>query len=128
MVAEANANVQIPGTLSRQREVVHAIVLAKEMGFKELYNCLREKNGNGLAWTICLRLKRGLSNPEEPGVYAKDSVYLSGWYNVNKWLEEGNDLRLLYVGEVGLHHPIKDWINQGWVKWKEVPSSWNQSH
>lgn len=124
MVAEQRSRVQSPGTLSRQTEVVFAIDLARKVGFFELYKTLKERNGPGLAWSIALRVKRGLKNPEKPGVYAKDSVYLSGWRKVTQWLERGNDISLLYVGEVGLHHPVKRWIEQGWVQRFDVPPLW----
>lgn len=124
MVAEQKSRVQSPGTLSRQTEVVFAINLARKVGFFELYQTLKERNGPGLAWSISLRVKRGLKNPEQPGVYAKDSVYLAGWKEVTQWLKKGNDISLLYVGEVGIHHPVEQWIEQGWVRKFDVPKLW----
>ena len=124
MVAEQKAKVQSPGTLMRQTEVVFAIDLARKAGFFDLYQTLKERIGPALAWSICLRVKRGLKNPEQPGVYAKDSVYLAGWQNVSNWLKQGNDISLLYVGEVGLHHPVQQWIEQGWVRKAKVPQLW----
>ena len=75
MVAEETSGTESPGVLQRQSIVVKAINLARTMGFRELYETLTHEVGSGLAWGICLRVKRGLSRPDQPGVYAKDSVY-----------------------------------------------------
>ena len=125
MVAEETSGTASPGVLARQAEVVRAIEQARSLGFRELYDSLCERVGPGLAWGICLRVKRGLSNPEEPGVYAKDSVYLAGRNKVRKWMDAGGDIRCLYVGKVGVDDPVTEWLEQGWVKPQPVPALWS---
>ncbi|MDP6935687.1 MAG: DUF1704 domain-containing protein, partial [Myxococcota bacterium] len=78
MVSEEVAGVSTPGVLSRQVVVAEAILRARDVGFRDLYDELVPRVGLGLAWSICLRVKRGLADPGSPGVYAKDSVYLKG--------------------------------------------------
>lgn len=124
MQAEQRAGVANPGVLSRQVAVIRAIDLGRRMGFRQLYELMSMEVGSALAWGIGLRIKRGLAHPGDPGVYAKDSVYLSGWKQVGDWLEAGGDLRHLYVGKVGLHDPIEQWADQGWLRWQHVPSLW----
>lgn len=124
MQAEQRAGVANPGVLSRQVAVVKAIDLGRTIGFRELYEHLSQEVGSALAWGIGLRIKRGLAHPGRPGVYAKDSVYLSGWKQVGDWLEAGGDIRQLYVGKVGLHDPIEHWAAQGWLSWQAVPPLW----
>ena len=125
MVAEEKTETQSPGVLSRQLEVLRAIQLAREMGFGELHATLSESLGPGLAWGICLRIKRGLAHPELPGVYAKDSVYLRGRMRVTKWIEDGGDLSQLYVGKVGIEDPVQEWLDQGWIQPARVlPQMW----
>ena len=124
LVAEEEAGASSPGVLNRQVEVVHAIHDARSMGFRELYQALAARQGPALAWGICLRIKRGLSDPSLPGVYAKDSVYLRGRMMVRDWLDAGNDVRLLYVGKVGLNDPVSQWIEQGWLKPGHIPALW----
>jgi len=124
MLAEETSGTSSPGVLARQAEVVKAIHSARTMGFMELYEHLTERVGSGLAWGICLRIKRGLKNPEAPGVYAKDSVYLAGRNRVLEWLNEGGDIQQLYVGKVGIGDPVDTWLAQGWVSPQPVPALW----
>jgi hypothetical protein len=124
MVSEQRAGVQDEGFLRRQMVVVQAIDRAKDSGFRTLFEELKEGHGPGLAWNICLRVKRGLSRPEAPGVYAKDSVYLTGWWRLTRWFSAGNSIRNLYVGVVGIEDPVSDWVDQGWLNWGPPPLSW----
>jgi len=124
LVAEEVSGTSSPGVLSRQLEVVRAIDHARKAGFKEVHDTLAERVGPGLAWGISIRIKRGLQNPGLPGVYAKDSVYLSGRTQVRAWLDAGGDVSLLYVGKVGLHHPVSKWLKDGWIQPQLVPDLW----
>jgi hypothetical protein len=124
MVAEEVSGTSIPGVLARQLEVVRAIDHARTAGFREVYQAIEERVGPGLAWGVCLRIKRGLADPQLPGVYAKDSVYLDGRTRVRAWLDAGGDISQLYVGKVGLHHPVDQWLEDGWVRPQPVPSLW----
>ena len=124
MVGEETSGTASPGVLARQAEVCRAIDEARHVGFRELYDRLCGRVGNGLAWGICLRVKRGLEYPELPGVYAKDSVYLAGRNKVRRWLDDGGDIQKLYVGKVGVDDPVDQWIAQGWVSIQPVPNFW----
>jgi hypothetical protein len=124
MVGEEMSGTASPGVLARQAEVCRAIDDARGLGFRDLYNSLCERVGKGLAWGICLRVKRGLKQPEKPGVYAKDSVYLAGRNTVRRWLDDGGDIQKLYVGKVGVDDPVDEWIEQGWVTIQPVPQFW----
>ena len=126
MVAEEVSGTSSPGVLARQLEVVRAIDHAKNAGFKEVYDTLAERVGPGLAWGVSLRIKRGLAHPELPGVYAKDSVYLAGRNLIRAWLDEGGDVAELYVGKVGVHHPVAEWIAEGWVTTQHIPEFWTR--
>ena len=125
LIAEEIVGASSPGVLFRQVAVVKAIMTAKSTGFREVFHSLIEAGHSpSLAWGICLRIKRGLAQPDLPGVYAKDSVYLSGRMRVRAWLDEGNDIAKLYVGKVSIDDPIDDWIEQGWVAMSHVPQMW----
>lgn len=124
LVSEEHAGFASPGMLARQVEVVIAIDLARRLPFRELYDTLADRCGPGLAWGICLRIKRGLKDPSLPGVYAKDSVYLRGRMLVRDWLDRGGDLRHLYVGKVSVFDPVGEWLDQGWVTPRPVPPTW----
>jgi len=127
MVAEETSGTASPGVLARQAHVVNAIDQARSLGFRQLYEFMCERVSRGLAWGICLRVKRGLCAPEEPGVYAKDSVYLAGRNKVRQWLDEGGDISHLYVGKVGLTDPVSEWLEQGWISLQPVPLLWSNA-
>ena len=125
LLAEEHTGTISPSTLQRQQHVISAIHLARELGISELYQHLRQNCSAGLAWNIALRVKRGLKNPELPGVYAKDSVYLVGWFELRQWLMNGGSLASLYVGKVGIEHPIDQWIQDGLLSAQPVPNCWD---
>ncbi len=117
------------GTLStaaseRQADIRAAIVSARSLGFRELWEQLRPEFGRNGAFSVALRLKRGLANPGAPGVYAKDAVYGLGWLSVRSWMKRGGALSDLYVGKVGLHHPVREWLQEGLIVPAPVPAMW----
>ena len=124
LLAEEHTGTISPSTLHRQQHVISAIHMARELGISELYTQLRQNCSASLAWNIALRVKRGLKDPEQPGVYAKDSVYLVGWFELRKWLMNGGSLISLYVGKVGIEHPIDKWIEAGLLSRQSVPQCW----
>lgn len=126
MQAEQRTGLASPGVLDRQVEVVEAIERSRSAGFRAVYDSLLPRVGPGLAWGICLRVKRGLARPELPGVYAKDSVYLRGWKLVGDWLDDGGDVDRLYVGKVSIDDPVDQWLAQGWVQPRPVPTLWSR--
>lgn len=127
IVAEERVRALSPGFVARQSLLIRAVRLAQRMGFRDLYEALLPHAGRGGAWQIALRVKRGLAEPGLPGVYAKDTVYLRGYRRVRAWLDAGGDLRLLYVGKVGVHHPVAAWIRAGWVSPGAVPGMWERA-
>ena len=124
MLAEHHADPASSAALARQVDVLWAIDLARGLGFRELFEQLVGALGVPLSWSICVRVKRGLARPAEPGVYAKDSVYLLGTLQVRAWLDAGGALADLYVGKVGVEHPVAEWVAQGWVRRKPLPALW----
>jgi len=51
---------------------------------------------------ITQRVKRGLSNTEEIGGFTKDYIYLNGFNKVRKFVENGKDIKPLFIGAVGI--------------------------
>lgn len=98
-----------------------AILWAQEMGFRDLFERIVEVAGPAMAWGISVRLKRGIADPSLPGVYAKDVVYYRGEIRVAKWLQSGGSLSTLYVGKVGLEHPVERWLEEGLLGYRDVP-------
>lgn len=110
--------------LRRQALVAQAVLDARELGFRELYERLRARSGPELAWNACQRLKRGLARPGEAGVYAKDAIYHLGYVAVAGYLRAGGGLGRLYVGKVSITHPVEDWVRAGWIVLQRVPRLW----
>ncbi len=127
IAAEERVRALSPAFFARQALVVHAVGLARTLGFRDIYDALGESAGPQGAWQIALRVKRGLARPGEPGVYAKDTVYLRGVRRVKAWIAAGGDLSLLYVGKVGIEHPIADWLEAGWISASPVPAMWERA-
>lgn len=126
MVAEERAGAASPGSAWRQSIVVRAIDLGREQGFRDLHRRVAALAGPGLAWGVCLRLKRGLAHPGRPGVYAKDVVYYRGMRRVSAWLADGNPVEHLYVGKVGIEDPVAQWLDEGWIAPQSVPPLFQQ--
>lgn len=116
-----------PRQLRRQALVAQAVLDARELGFRELYERLRHRAGPEVAWNACQRLKRGLARPELPGVYAKDAIYHLGWLAVARFREAGGLLGRLYVGKVAVDHPVDEWVRAGWVVPGELPRLWAEA-
>ena len=56
-----------------------ACVMAAEMGFVELFNELQKYMSDEKSrFSLCLRVKRGLTDTSQHGGYYKDKVYLEG--------------------------------------------------
>lgn len=115
LYAEAQACGLPAGAADRLALLAAAARRAAEQGFTGLYRGLEPLVGAQQAWTTCVRLKRGLADPETPGVYAKDRVYWLGWCRISRWVASGADLRGLRCGKVGFDHPVAAWAAEGWI-------------
>lgn len=122
LYAEECVQASSPGNAWRQGLVVQAVSWGENQGFRALFERLAAQGGEGLAWGIALRIKRGLARPGEPGVYAKDMVYFRGLRTVRNWLSEGGNLDHLYVGKVAVHHPVQEWLDAGLIQPALAPS------
>lgn len=115
------------GFLARQQLFLDAVTVGRVAGFRTVFEVIASGANPGVAWGVALRVKRGLARPEEPGVYAKDTVYARGFQLVHAWLAAGNDVSQLYVGKVGLQHPVDAWVREGWLHPVEAPRLWSQT-
>lgn len=123
ILAEARAGTLSASGVLGQRTMAEAIPVAREASFAELAAWLRPQVGRLGAWSVGLRLKRGLARPGLPGVYAKDGVYHVGYARVRRWIE-ANDPRWLFAGKVGLHHPVERWVGEGWIEPPPPTPAW----
>lgn len=95
-----------------------AVNSSLEKSFYEVYKELLKYVPKEVAYRTTQRAKRGLSDTAGKGGYTKDIVYLQGYYDVKKYIEEENDITLLYVGKVGLKHVqvVKELLEEGVLK------------
>lgn len=93
-------------TLRNYAGRVIAVNLSLEQSFRDVFNELKKYFDKNKAWKMTLRAKRGLINTSQPGSYTKDHLYLKGYYEVKKFLDENGDkgFRTLYYGKIGLEH------------------------
>lgn len=85
---------------------VIAIHHANNMSFVELFHYL-VKNMNvpeEKAWWVCLRVKRGLQNTNQPGAFTKDLAYFNGQQTILQFIKDKdeNEIKKLYVGKIGI--------------------------
>jgi hypothetical protein len=114
VLAEERLGLLPEGFGRRQRMVVGAVLSAYQLGFRELFETLRPTTGSGTAWSVALRVKRGLARPDLPGAYGKDAVYWRGWLRARALTDD--EIDRLYVGKVGLEHPVDTWMAAGWLR------------
>ena len=81
---------------------VLAVDCALKHSFRECYEKLLSYFGSKEAYTIVMRVKRGLIDTSEKGCFAKDHVYLKGFFEVQEYLNKGGDLAVLFKGKIGL--------------------------
>jgi len=83
-------------------------VLAVEFGLKHSFADTREYLEDRLGYTPekalvkAIDVKRGLTDTSEPGGFTKGIVYFRGLCAIRKFVEDGGDLKRLYIGKVAL--------------------------
>jgi hypothetical protein len=91
-----------------------AIQIGEGMSFRELHGALLASVPKRTAFSIALRVKRGLSDTSEAGIYVKDVVYFRGYKRLKNKLK--NDVSLyekLYSGKIGFKE-VK-WVDEGLI-------------
>jgi alpha-L-glutamate ligase-like protein/uncharacterized protein (TIGR02421 family) len=82
---------------------VIAIYLSLNMGFREVYDELIKRGiPKAQAFKSCLKCKRGFYDTSKPGAFTKDYVYYKGYHQVKKFVENGGDIKDLYIGKLDL--------------------------
>ncbi len=91
--------------------VVAIDCLRRELDFRDCYLQLKGYNFcDDDAWSLAVRVYRG-------GGFVKDHVYLEGYLQVKNFVNEGGDLKKLYVGKVGLDDLplVEDLLDSGLI-------------
>ncbi len=79
-----------------------ALYLGKKMGFCELFHFMKDTYdfSDNRAWKICVKVKRGLTDTSQKQVFTKDSLYFRGNQEIERFIEQGKDIKDLYVGKI----------------------------
>ena len=78
-----------------------AVAESAEKSFREIFDFVRKFGfDEERAWKTAVKVKRGLSETAQPGGFTKEAAYFSGFQKVQKFVDEGGDLRRLYVGKI----------------------------
>ncbi|PIR54765.1 hypothetical protein COU74_03390 [Candidatus Peregrinibacteria bacterium CG10_big_fil_rev_8_21_14_0_10_36_19] len=82
---------------------VIAIDLAIKNSFAETYKKLVALGlPSKQAFKSTLKAKRGIGNTSHPGAFTKDYVYYSGYKQVKKFINDGGDIKDLYLGKIDI--------------------------
>lgn len=81
-----------------------AVNMALSYSFYDIFKEMRETYNFSVnnAYIMAKRVKRGLEDTSKPGGFIKDHVYFEGLQRIKDYVSEGNDLRLLFAGKIGL--------------------------
>lgn len=83
---------------------VIAVSAALKGGFRDVFNELCRFFPPKEAFEMTVRVKRGLKDTSATGGFVKDHVYLEGKLMLEKFIEQGGNIKLLYAGKIGLEH------------------------
>ncbi len=101
--------------LKERAGIVYAIYVGKDLTFRQLYNVMLGFYPRKTAFNLVYRVKRGLGDTSQPGIYAKDVVYFRGFRRIRKRL--AGDIGLyakLYAGKIG--YKQVGWVDDGLIK------------
>tara|TARA_Y100000310_G_scaffold225672_1_gene227732 strand:+ start:22827 stop:23864 length:1038 start_codon:yes stop_codon:yes gene_type:complete len=101
---EHKAKVQTNSIIRQYAGRVIAVDLALKNPFNVVYTTLQNYFTDEEAYTITLRVKRGLKHTKQPGSHTKDHIYLKGFYMIKEFVRKGGNLKDLYVGKIGVEH------------------------
>jgi uncharacterized protein (TIGR02421 family) len=92
--------------------------LAMKRSFYDTFTGLLEFFPDYMAYRLTERAKRGLEDTSKSGAFTKGFHYISGWRKLRKYIEEGGDLSILYVGKIGLDDvdTVRDLLERGELK------------
>ncbi len=95
---------------------VVAIYLAKKMGFADLFHFLHKtyELEDHIAWKLCIKAKRGLSDSGKSGSFTKDTLYFFGNKDIERFVARKGNIADLYTGKICIEdlktvQKLEDW-------------------
>ena len=80
----------------------HAVLWARELGFRAVFNRLSEYLSVEDAWKISVKVKRGLSDTGNRGAFVKNLLYYWGYLEIKDYLSQGGNFEDLFLGKFEL--------------------------
>ena len=120
IVVEQKEKLNADNQLREYAGRVLAVDIASKKNFYETFKSLVTHFSKEDAFTITLRVKRGLHKQSEPGAFTKDALYLKGFLAVSKFLKD-HDMRQLYYGRYSVYDAPLVMDVDGLVKPKYLP-------
>lgn len=109
---ESNMGLLTDKWLKNKAALTWAIYLGEELSFRELYNVLLAVLPKYSAFDVTYRVKRGLGDTNDSGLYVKDVAYFRGFRKVKRALEKNPNLyRELYAGKITIKQC--EWVEDG---------------
>lgn len=102
-LAVYHQNQVVPGTMTNAILGFHAVMWAREMGFRQVFERLRKYVSAEEAWKMTVKAKRGMSDTSRPGAFLKNALYFWGYLEVKRYLEQGGSFEELFLGKFSLH-------------------------
>lgn len=83
--------------------LVVAIHMAQKGSFRDVFDAMKKLGyADERAFKFALKAKRGLEDTSKPGAFTKDLLYFRGKQMIEDFVENGGDLRRLYIGKIDL--------------------------
>ncbi|MBT4870901.1 MAG: DUF1704 domain-containing protein [Candidatus Diapherotrites archaeon] len=120
ITVEQKEKLNVDAQLREYAGRVLAVDIASRKNFYETFNALSDYFPKEDAFTITLRVKRGLHKQSEPGAFTKDALYLKGFLAVSKFLEEHSMIEL-YYGRYSVYDAPLVMDVDGLIKPKHLP-------
>ena len=110
--------------LRRYCSRVIASYFSNKKSFSDIFHHIKENHSFDEAFSIVLRIKRGLVDTSILGGYTKDQVYLAGYLELKE--QDVSTFKNLYCGKIGLrdiefvnstigintNYPLPDWVKK----------------
>ncbi len=126
---ESNMGLLTEKWLKKKAAMAWGIYLGENLSFRELYNVLLGAVPKYSAFDITFRIKRGMGDTSDRGIYSKDIAYFRGFRKVKTKLESNPRLyNQLYAGKITFEQC--EWVEDGLLptptnvptkkKWQEI--------
>lgn len=84
---------------------VHVVAIDKalESSFIETFDTLVDLGiAEEQAFRSALKAKRGFSDTSKKGAFTKDYIYYKGYHQIKEFVEDGGDIKNLYIGKLNI--------------------------